>query len=378
MVQVGPGCPDLTLRAAVRLLLTYTQASFSRNLLARRYARYLSTARVPGSEAEPLAAAAAALSVQVVVLPDPGVRDLQVHLDGDREALMAQPPLLLATDGALRQQAGGGGIVFYAPGAGVVLRAWFRCLVWASPSSREWLACLVALALLDGWKGTLLSALDATSALFRSYTRQPPKFTLLDALWCHLIPTLLHLEAHHELWLRAQHDTTDRDLLASLKSMAHSLATRGARGATPWTIPLLPRLHERLVLFHCGALLLDPELGLDAAYHAAASAAYFTARRETCLRADGAHFLALLEGDKLPTVAVKRAFAYRILEWQPPPALYIPMECHFCALTNRQPARHVRSRCMPEYQRLLWAQAIVLQSVPAAQGGYVCPDGTLY
>ena len=34
MVQGGPGCPDLTLRAAVRLLLTYTQASFSRNLLA--------------------------------------------------------------------------------------------------------------------------------------------------------------------------------------------------------------------------------------------------------------------------------------------------------------------------------------------------------
>ena len=77
-------------------------------------------------------------------------------------------------------------------------------------------------------------------------------------------------------------------------------------------------------------------------------------------------------------MAVKRAFAYRILEWQPPPALDIPMECHFCALTHPQLARHVRSRCMPAYQRLLWAQAIVLQSVPAAQGGYVYPDGTLY
>ena len=83
------GCPDLTLRAAVRLLLTYTQASFSRNLLARRSTQYLSTARVSGSEAEPLAAAAAALSVQVVVLPDTGVRDPQVHLAGGREALMA-------------------------------------------------------------------------------------------------------------------------------------------------------------------------------------------------------------------------------------------------------------------------------------------------
>ena len=203
MVQGGPGHPDLTLRAAVRLLLTYTQASFSPNLLAQCSAQYLSTARVPGSEAEPFAATSAALSVQVVVLPDPGVSDLQVHGDGDRGALMSQPALVRATDGALRQQAGGGGIAFYAPGAGVVLRAWFSCLVWASPSSMEWLARLVALALLNGWKGTLLSALDATSALFRSYTRQPPKFTLLDALWGHLIPTLLHLKAHHQPSLRA-------------------------------------------------------------------------------------------------------------------------------------------------------------------------------
>ena len=62
MALGGPGCPDLTRRAAVRLLLTYTQASFSRNLLAQRSAKYLCSARVPGSEAKPLAAAAAALA----------------------------------------------------------------------------------------------------------------------------------------------------------------------------------------------------------------------------------------------------------------------------------------------------------------------------
>ena len=272
-------------------------------------------------------------------------------MEGYRKALMAHPALLLATDGALWQRAGGGGIVFYTPGAGVVLRAWFGCLVWASPSSMEWLTRLVALSLLDGWKGMLLSSPDDTSALFRSYTRAPPKFTILDALWRHLVPTLLHLKAHHKLWLRAQHDTSDEDTLALLNSMAHSLTTRGAHAATPWTVPLLPHLHRRLVLFHCGALLVDPDLGLDAADRAATSAAYFTARREACLRPDGADLLALLEGDRLATVAVKRAFAYRVLEWQPPPALDVPMECHFCAFTHPQLARHVRSRCMPAYQR---------------------------
>ena len=117
----------------------------------------------------------------------------------------------------------------------------------------------------------------------------------------------------------------------------------------PRTVPLLPRLHRHLVMFHCGALLIDPDLGLDAAYQAATAAAYFTARRETCLRPNGPDFLPLLEGDQLPTVAVKRAFAYRVLEWQPRPALDIPMECHFCAFTHPQLARHVRSRCMPAY-----------------------------
>ena len=102
---------------------------FSWNLLAQRSAEYLCSARVPGSEAQPLAVAATALGVQVAVLPDQGVKDLQVHVEGDRKALMAHPALLLATNGALRQRADGGGIVFDAPGAGVVLRAWLGCLV---------------------------------------------------------------------------------------------------------------------------------------------------------------------------------------------------------------------------------------------------------
>ena len=285
MAMDGPGC-DLTLQAVVQLLLTYTQASFSRNLLAQRSAAYLCSASVPGSEAEPLTAAATALGVQVVVLPDRGTKDLQIHVEGDRSALSAHPA---ATDGALRQWAGSGGIMFYAPGTGIVLRAWFGCLIWASPSSMEWLTRFVALSLLYGWRGTLLSSLDATSALFHSYTHLPPEFNILDAPWCYLIPTLLHLEAHHELWLCAQRDTSNVDTLALLNGMA-SLPTRGAREATPWTVSLLPHLHRCLVLFQRGALLVDPELSLNAAYQVAAGAAYFTARRESCLHPDGTDF----------------------------------------------------------------------------------------
>ena len=85
-------------------------------------------------------------------------------------------------------------------------------------------------------------------------------------------------------------------------------------------------------MYYRGALLLVPQLGLDQAYDDAAAAAYFTGCRGSCLRPDGNPFYNLLESDKLPTRAIKRTLAYRVLEWQPPPDPNIAMECHFCGL----------------------------------------------
>ena len=61
----GPGCPHLPLRTTIRLLLTYAQATYSRSLIARSFALYVSGADLPGSEARPLAAAAHLLSVEL-------------------------------------------------------------------------------------------------------------------------------------------------------------------------------------------------------------------------------------------------------------------------------------------------------------------------
>ena len=373
----GPGCPHLPLRTACHLLLTYAQATCSRSLLARQSALYLSSTNIPGSESHPLAAAAQRLSLQISIPPDSSVNAMPIHYDADPSILHAHQHLIVSTDAALRHHLGGGGVVFYAPTEGIILRAWYGLRVWATPTGMEWLARLVALHLLQGWQGCLTSALDGTSALHRAYTRFPLKLTILELIWRSLTPTLLDFQAHYEVWCPAQHDTQDTHLLALLNREAHQLAARGASSPTPWAVPLPQHLPSPLLLYYRGALLLEPQLGLDQAYDDAAAAAYFAGRRASCLRPDGGPFYDLLESDELPTRAIKRALAYRALEWQPPPDPNIAMECHFCGVTEHQLWRHVRSRCPAAYLHLLHARAQLLLEVTSARGATVTAEGAL-
>ena len=373
----GPGCPHLPLRSACRLLLTYTQATCSRNLLAQHSAQYLSQASVPGSESQPLREAALQLSVQIALLPDATTAAMPVLYDSDPAVLQRYHHLVLSTDAALRQCDGGGGIVFYAPGVGVVLRAWYGIRLWASPTGAEWLVRLVALHLLLGWHGCLVSSADCSSALLRGCTRFPPKLTVLELLWRRLCLNLLGLRQHCEMWVPAQHDTQAQHLLALLNKEAHDLAARGASTPTPWAVPLPQHLQGALVLHYQGALLLEPQLGLDQAYEDATATAYYAGRRSRLWRPDGTVFYDLLESDALPTRAIKRAFAYRALEWQPPPEPGIPMECHFCGIAERQLWQHVRSRCPAAFLHLLHAQALLLSHVSPTPGATLTVDGVL-
>ena len=147
----------------------------------------------------------------------------------------------------------------------------------------------------------------------------PPKLTILELIWRSLTPTLLHFQAHYEVWGPAQHDTLDTHLLALLNREAHQLATCGALCPALWAVPFPQHRHSPLLLYYRGALLLEPQLGLDQAYDDATAAAYFAGRRALCLRADRSPFYDLLESHELPTRAINRALAYRALEWQPPP-----------------------------------------------------------
>ena len=373
----GPGCPHPPLRSACLLLLTYTQATSSRSLLAHRSARYLAETSLPGSEASPLRAAAQQLSVEVSLLPDPAISAMPVHSDTSPSVLHAYPSLILATDAALCHCDGGGGMVFFAPGRGIILRAWFGIRMWVTPAGAEWLAHLVGLYLLGEWSGHLTTAMDSTPTLLRAHTRFPPKLTILKLLWRRLAPTLLRLCSHVELWVQAHHDSHATHLLAVLNRESHQLAARGAARPTPWAVPLPHLLPAPLVLHYRGGLLVEPQLGLNAAYDVATATAYFSGRRAHLLRPDSTIFQAMLEADDAPTRAIKRALAYRVLELQPPPEPNISMECQSCGATEHQLWRHVRSRCPATFLHLRHAQSLLLRAAAPSPATTVTGDGVL-
>ena len=120
MAGGGPGSPNLELRAAAHLLATYTQASCSGSPMARAAAAYLASTDCPGGERPHLSRAAAALNVQLAVLPDPQTTELAVHIHGDLRSLQGHSRLIISTDGALRGQSAGGGVVL-ATAAGTLV-----------------------------------------------------------------------------------------------------------------------------------------------------------------------------------------------------------------------------------------------------------------
>ena len=120
--------------------------------------------------------------------------------------------------------------------------------------------------------------------------------------------TLLCLRQHWELWVQAQHDTLAQHLLALLNT-----ASLPIRPPHPPRGPYLFRISSKGP--YLGALLLEPQLGLDHAYEDATAATYYAGRRSHLWRHDGAIFCDLLATDALSTCAIKRAFAYRTLEW---------------------------------------------------------------
>ena len=259
----------------------------------------------------------------------------------------------------------------------IILRAWFGMRAWASPTDVERLTRLVAFYLLRNWSGTLLCTLDAAATLFRAFTVRGPRYTVLEVIWRALARTFLRLRPLHGVWSPAQHDTHATHLLAHLNTAAHTLATTGAHRPQAWAAPLSALLGTPVLLYHRGALMLDSHSGLDAAYDMATADKYYTGPRSTLLRPSAAHFQRLLETAKLPTLAIKRAYAYRILEWQSPPDRHVPMDCHFFGIVWRDLHHHVRGRCPAAFARPQHVRALFFSHGPWEPGTRVQLDGWL-
>ena len=134
-----------------------------------------------------------------------------------------------------------------------------------------------------------MCTLDAAATLFRAFTVSPPRYTVLEVIWRALTPTFLRPRPLHEVWSPAQHDTHATHLMAHLNA-THPLVNTGAHRPQAWAAPLSALLDARVLLYHRGALMLDPHYGLDAAYDMATADKHYTGPLGSLLRPSVAHF----------------------------------------------------------------------------------------
>ena len=253
------------------------------------------------------------------VLPTPFLRPTPLRIKGTLSLWHSHRTLMVSTDGAYRPGAIGGGIIFYAPGVGLLATVSFGCPVLGCTSVHaEWYAKIVALHLLGDWAGTLVFLSDATAIQQRSYTTYPPKQTPLETLY-RLAAPLLSRCTVRELWHRAAHDITEQELNFALNRLAHAAATAGLSDPTPLSLPLLHLLPQRVLLSYGEQVVLDTAQGLDEVYSQSVQDQYFERWHPASLRPTASEFLQLLEQGSLSAQVVKRAFALRTLFLHPPP-----------------------------------------------------------
>ena len=68
------------------------------------------------------------------------------------------------------------------------------------------------------------------------------------------------------MWIRAQHDSEEKDQLALLNKEADRLADLGAASAVLFTVPLLALLKGRVLGHVAGRVLLSPAAGVERVY----------------------------------------------------------------------------------------------------------------
>ena len=115
----------MNFRAAPHLLVTYTQTACSRGPTASASATFVAKEHSPGGERQRVSLGASLLRVHLMVVPDPLIVNLKIHIYVGLRAHTTHTHLILFSDGTLRAQDAGGGTVLAAPLGAVILRAWF-------------------------------------------------------------------------------------------------------------------------------------------------------------------------------------------------------------------------------------------------------------
>ena len=372
--QGGPSAPLLAYRAPLNLLRTYLRASWGPNTLAVAATESLISPRRPTpwlTEGPVLAQALAPLDITVHLLPSSHVHPAPQHHTGSLAPLRSLPYVVVACDGSQEDSRLGAGFLLWHPHHGTLYRGWLGLHALAGHSTdAEWIAKIAAMFALRGWSGEALFASDSTACQLCDLTRgSPPSSALSIPYRAALLSACFRM---HEAWLPAQHDSGSASHLATLNAEADSLAHRGLRAASPWTLPWSALFHGRIVALCEGAIFLSPARAAKAAY-AATTARTHALHLRRVPPGWSSHLLRLAyERAEIPALALHRIMHLRLLHSQDHPPGYGGVTCPFCHRPYPDSAARLQYHSPPHYalQLLLSWRLFTHPPILAATAGH--------
>ena len=373
----GMGVPDLPLRGRLLLLKTYLMASLSRNVLARKAAAFQLITSDPQAEGSCLRRALRSEDIEVYSTSDGSLTAAKLHLEGDLKRCWDFEELLLVPDGSQTGTRVGAGFLLWHPDAGILLRGWMGVEVLAGHSTDgEWLARLLGVYVLDGWKGRLLTIPDSTSALTKGSTAAPRRQTVLAVLYRALRPPQ-YPSMRLEFWLPAQHDTQSAEVVALLNKEADILARRGAQCAIPLTVPLLHLLPHRVIASRGGAVLLDPR-AVEKVYSTVKQRNWTEVAPMTVFPVSATYFVEhVLQGTFTPA-EVRRTCSHRSLSLRGVPPEVSMLECYFCGAMTWNLQDHVFVGCPSHFLAVQEAMYRALQVATVTAKGHLRGHGNYW
>ena len=372
--QGGPNTPLLAYRARPNLLRTYLRASWGPNTFAVAATASPVSPRRPTpwlTERPALAQALAPLDITVHLPPSPHVCPAPQHHTDSLAPLRSLPYVVVACDGSQEGTRLGAGFLLCHPRHGTLYRGWLGLHALAGHSTNaEWIAKIAAMFALRGWSGAALFASDSTASQLCDLTRAPPPSSALCIPYqAALLSASFRM---HQAWLPAQHDSGSASHLATLNAEADSLARRGLRAASLWTLPRSALFHGRIVALHQGAIFLNPTRAAEAVY-AATTARTHALHLRPLPRGWSSHLLRLAyERAEIPALALHRIMHLRLLHSQDHPPGYGGVRCPFCHRPYPDSAAHLQHHCPPQYalQLLLAWHLFTHPPILAATAGH--------
>ena len=136
------------------------------------------------------------------------------------------------------------------------------------------------------------------------------------------------------MWIRAQHDSEEKDQLALLNKEADRLADLGAASAVLFTVPLLALLKGRVLGHVVGRVLLSPAAGVERVYTDCRERAHKQRFPGVGEKWTAREFVEVIHEAAGGDSGVQTAMQLRVLTTQQPPEGLARLVCRWCQMVT--------------------------------------------